>query len=321
VTTSGSINYSTSSQTIITEALELLGVLGEGQAPTTDQYTSAFRSLNMMAKTWQADGLNLFAIQKIYVFLRLGQPYYDLQATSQDYVTNTFGNRFVDGETLAASTTITLTDASDASIGMNIGIGVGGTHMFWTTITNIVGNVVTLLEPLSDDVSDGAVVYYYLTTANRPMRVLEAYTHRKDGSEIPVGKISRVDYYELSRKDTSGQVVQIYQDIQKDNARVYTWPTTNNEQDYLVLLCQRTLEDFDSLTDSPDYPQEWYMPLVYNLAMYMAPKFGIPSMDYQRLQQQAIQLYQTARGFDAEQEVSLYFKPDSWGLEIGRRGG
>ncbi len=319
--TSGSINYSTSSQTIITEALELLGVLGEGQVPTTDQYTSALRSLNMMTKTWQADGLNLFAIQKIYVFLRLGQPYYDLQATSQDYVTTSFGNRFVDGATSALSTTITLTDASDASIGMNIGIGVGGTHMFWTTITNIVGNVVTLQDALEDDVDDGAVVYYYLTTANRPMRVLEAYVHRKNGSEIPVGKISRVDYYELSRKDTSGQVIQLYQDIQKDNARIYTWPTSNSEQDYLILLCQRTLEDFDSLTDTPDYPQEWYMPLVYNLAMYMAPKFGTPAMDYGRIKEQAQYLYNMARGFDSEQETSMYMKPDAWGLEIGRRGG
>ncbi len=317
--TSGSINYSTSSQTIITEALELLGVLGEGESPNTNQYTSALRTLNTMAKTWQADGLNLFAINRIYVFLRLGQLYYDLSSVSQDYVTNTFGQRFVDGDAVATATTIDLDDASDASVGMNIGIGVGSTGMFWTTITNISSNTVTLADPLEDDVSDNAVVYYYMTTAQRPMRILESYVHRQNGTDVPVGKIGRVDYYELSRKDVSGQVVQMYQDIQRDSARIYVWPVSNNEQDYLILLCQRTLEDFDNLSDEPDYPQEWFMPLAYNLAAFLAPKFGTPQMDYTRIQQQATYLYEMARGFDVEQEVSTYFKPDSWGLEIGRR--
>lgn len=320
--TSGSINYSTSSQEIVTEALELLGVLGEGQSPTTDQYTSALRTLNMMTKTWQADGLNLFAVQTNYLFLKLGQEQYDLSSASQDDYTSQFGQQVTVGDVLSGSATITVEFGSDLSVGMNIGVGIPGSDMWWTTVANIATNVITLSDALEDDVGEGSLVYYYLTKANRPMRILEAYNHRGlANTDIPMGMIGRVDYYSLSRKDTAGQSVQLYYDPQIGESKLYVWPTNNSAQDYLILLCQRTLSDFDALTDEPDYPQEWYRPLCYNLAVSLAPKYGTPSMDYQRLWLLAKDTYEMARGFDVEQETSVYLKPDTWGSDIGRRGG
>ena len=64
---SGSTNFSVTRDDIINEALELLGVLGEGEVANTNQLTSASRTLNMMTKAWQADGLNLFAVQRSYL--------------------------------------------------------------------------------------------------------------------------------------------------------------------------------------------------------------------------------------------------------------
>ena len=60
--TSGSIDYSTSKNDIITEALQLVGVLGEGQSPSSDQLADCSRTLNMMTKAWQAEGFNLFTL-------------------------------------------------------------------------------------------------------------------------------------------------------------------------------------------------------------------------------------------------------------------
>jgi hypothetical protein len=87
-----------------------------------------------------------------------------------------------------------------------------------------------------------------------------------------------------------------------------------------MLICQRTLEDFDDAANEPDYPQEWFLPLAYGLAVMLAPKYGTPVQDYARIQQTAAQLYETAEGWDAEQQTSVYFKPDNWGIDIGRRG-
>lgn len=318
--TSGSINYSTSTQEIITEALELLGVLGEGEAYNTNQYESARRTLNSMVKMWQADHLNLFAVQEGYLFLEAGRPYYDLNFVTEDLFTTNFGQRFVDGDVTAPSNTITLDDAGDAGIGFYIGIATTGTEMFWTTITNIVGNVVTIADPIDEDVSDGAPVFYFQEKANRPMRILEAYLHKRSGTDIPLDILARVDYYTLSNKSANGQVTQVYYDPQIASGRLFVWPTSASELDYIRLIMQRTLDDFDNDTDEPDYPQEWYMPLAYNLAVALAPKYGTPQMDYTRIAQLAEAYYNTAKYWDSEQETSIFLKPNTWGMDIGRRG-
>lgn len=315
--TSGSINYSTSTNQIITEALELLGVLGEGESYNTNQYDSALRTLNSMVKMWQTDGLNLFAVQRLYLFPALGQPFYDMASTGQDLITNNFGLRFLDGDFASGVSTITLDDATDVSDGMYIGIQTSATGLFWTTIASIVGNDVTISDPLESDVSDGGKVYYFTTIANRPMRILEGYIHKNDGSEIPLEQLSRVEFYSLSNKSTSGQITQFYYDPQIGTGKLYVWPTGSSELDYIILLVQRTLEDFDNSTDEPDYPQEWYMPLAYNLAVALAPKYGTPSMDYNRIKELAATYYTASRRWDEEQETSVYLKPNTWKMDSG----
>lgn len=313
--TSGSIDYSTSTRAIITEALELLGVLGEGEDYNQAQYESARRTLNSMVKMWQADGLNLFAVQRLYLFPTLGRPYYDITTIGQDLITDNYGQRFLDADSNEGSFQVTLDDATDASIGFYIGIASSATRMFWSRISNINNGVVTLEDPLEDDVFDGAPVYYFRDMADRPMRILEAYIHKASGAEIPLEQLSRVDYYSLSNKATMGQITQFYYDPQIGTGRIYFWPTGGSELDYIILLAQRTLSDFDSASDEPDYPQEWYMALAYGLAVALSPKFGTPKMDYERLVQLSDVYYETAKHWDVEQETSLFMKPNTWKME------
>lgn len=58
--TSGSFDFSVDRDDIITEALQICGAIGDGETPTADQLTSCSRTLNMLIKAWQADGLQLF---------------------------------------------------------------------------------------------------------------------------------------------------------------------------------------------------------------------------------------------------------------------
>lgn len=58
--TSGSTNFNLTRNDAIQEALELIGVLAAGETAPAADITSAARSLNMMLKTWQADGLHLW---------------------------------------------------------------------------------------------------------------------------------------------------------------------------------------------------------------------------------------------------------------------
>lgn len=77
MTTSGSIDFSVSRDTIITESLMHLGVLGEGGTPTSSQISDASRTLNIMIKAWMArPNFNLWAIDRVALALVAGQQEY-----------------------------------------------------------------------------------------------------------------------------------------------------------------------------------------------------------------------------------------------------
>lgn len=61
MTTSGSTNYSTTRDTLISSALRVIGVIAQGETPTTTQVTEAAEALEMLVKAWQADGMPLWA--------------------------------------------------------------------------------------------------------------------------------------------------------------------------------------------------------------------------------------------------------------------
>jgi hypothetical protein len=74
--TSGSFNFAATRDDIITEALEYCGELAVGQSPSTNQITSCARTLNMLIKAWQADGLQLFRRKEYQVTLVAGDKDY-----------------------------------------------------------------------------------------------------------------------------------------------------------------------------------------------------------------------------------------------------
>lgn len=318
--TSGSIDFIVTTEDIVTEALELLGVLGEGESPTTAQLTSSKRTLNMMAKSWQAEGLNLFAVKRNFLFVEKGTTSYELSSTSSANFVTAFFQTTLSVASAATTNTVTVTSVTNIANGDSIGIFNDNAEVQWNTVIGApVGDVVTLTDNLEFNVDAGAVVYSYKQTAkaNRPMLVLESYNQIFNATAIPLEMISRIDYYELTNRTTGGVINQVYYDPQiGTGANLFVWPTGDDERNYLELLIQRTLEDFDGDTDNPDFPQEWYMPLATNLARALAPKYGTPQMDYSRIMQQAREWFSMAKDFDTELGTSMYIRPDTWGNDL-----
>lgn len=308
--TSGSIDFTVDRDDIITEALEILGVLGEDETPNSAQRTSMSRTLNMLVKTWQAEGLNLFAVQRTYLFLEKNKHEYTLTSSGDNFATS-FISTAVNGALSSGATTVTVDDASSMSSGNDIGIYQSDGTMHWTTISGSPsGNDVNLSAAITADVDDDAVVYYYTDEANRPMRILEAYHSQYLGDDTEIEIVSRKEYFSLPNKDTDGRVNQIYYDPQVTSPTLFVWPETDDPRDYLILIVQRTLDDFDSASDEADFPQEWYLPLAWNLAYLSANKYGVAYNDRFMIQQTAMQLYEVAFGFDNEHGTSVYFQPD-----------
>lgn len=78
MTTSGSTDFSLSRDDIIKRALRLVGVLAQGELPTTEQVDEASVALNGLVKAWQADGMPLWSLKERTVTLVSGQSIYTL---------------------------------------------------------------------------------------------------------------------------------------------------------------------------------------------------------------------------------------------------
>ncbi len=80
-------NLTLTATDIITEALEILGVLEEGETPGTDQNTSSLRSLNNIIKTWSAD-TQIFAQDEYTLDLTASTGQYSLGTANVGHVPN-----------------------------------------------------------------------------------------------------------------------------------------------------------------------------------------------------------------------------------------
>jgi len=309
VATSGSIDFSATRDDIIIEALEQMGVLAEGQTPSADQLTSMARTLNMLVKAWQGEGLNLFALQKLYVYLEKDKQEYDLGSTTTDHFSNEFNQTTTTAAAVATDTTIDVTSVTNMAVSDYIGIKLSDGTMQWTTVTNITTLTLTLNDALTGAMDSGTLIYFYTSKANRPMKIVNVVLRDSTSEQdTPIWTTSRQEYIELPNKGSDGAVNQIWYDPQVGTGILSVWPQSDTVDKYLVIWVQRTLEDFDSATDDADYPQEWLLPLALNLAALSCTKYGVPRFDRVYIKGLAVEYKKLAESFDTED--GFQFQPE-----------
>lgn len=323
--TSGSIDFELTRDNLITEAMEMIGVLPEGVSPTAAQLSSAATTLNAMLKHWQTTGTHLFVNQRLYLFLDKADREYNLNqaAASSDHLTASFYATAIDGAVEAGTAAITVDDGTNISDSDAIGIFTSNSDMHWTTVAS--GGGTTSITLTADDetydFADEAVVYTYTTKASRPQKIIYA-SHRfkpvldfgfhdsLDGSETVIDMLARTDYADLSNKAAAGQRVnQAYYDKTWPNAVLRVWPEPDRGGDYLVLWCQRPLEDVDSANDNFDLPQEWTLAIAANLALWLTTKFGVSDRTFGRIAALARECKMEAESGDTEDYIKLEMDP------------
>lgn len=319
--TSGSIDFELTRDDVITEAMEMLGVLPEGVSPTAAQLTSCARTLNAMLKHWQTTGTHLFVNQRLYLFLQKADREYNLNQTaaSSDHLTASFYATALNGAVEATNTAITVDDGANISDSDNIGIFTSNNDMHWTTVASGGGtaSIVLTADDEEYDFADEAVVYTYTTKASRPRKILHA-THRVkpvsdygfhdslDGTETTVDVLARTDYADLSDKAAAGtRVNQMYYDKTWPNAVARVWPAPDVGGGYLVLWCERPIEDVDSASDNFDLPQEWSLAIASNLAMWLTTKFGVSDRTFGRVAALARECKMEAESGDSEEYMKF----------------
>jgi hypothetical protein len=313
--TSGSNDFTQNRLDIITEAMELLGVLGEGEVPNSAQITTAARTLNMMVKHWQNRGHNLQATQRVIVFLEKDKQRYsfgvDNPSTESDRccLEDDFIPTTLTADAAALATVLQVGDTTGMAAADEIGIETTGGTLFWTTIVSVDSSTqVTITTGLDAAASSGNNVYTFTTRVSRWRKVLNALVITSENVEVPVEVIERQDYADLSIKDAVGRINQVFYLPTWKISNLFVWTTTDDETDYLKLWVQRPIEDVDSDTDDMDLPQEWYLAISQNLAIYLAPKFGTSEKRYSMIKVEANQSLLDAESDDGEER--LYITPD-----------
>lgn len=62
-TTSGSYDFTTNRDGIITRALRIIGAIGQGETPSSTAVTEAAEALNDLCKAWESDGMQLWCLK------------------------------------------------------------------------------------------------------------------------------------------------------------------------------------------------------------------------------------------------------------------
>lgn len=304
---SGSIDFAATRDDLITEALEQLGVLSEGESPNASQLTSCSRTLNMMLKSWQATETNLFAIQKAYIFMQNDQVKYELSSSTSDHWATTIVNTAMAVAGVATDSTITVDSSTGMSDADVIGIELGSGTIQWTTINGApASDVITLTVALTGAAAISNRVYTYTTLANRPMKILEAVrTDAASNNDIPIFVRSLRHYTELPNKTTEAPVNTIYFDPQRTTSYIYVWPEPDRVDVFLTIWIQRTLDDLDAASNDVDYPQEWFLAIALNLAMYLASKYGVTGTQYRQISLMALTAREEAESWDTEDGFTI----------------
>ncbi len=307
--TSGSTDFSINRDDIITFALKKLGRIAEGDTPNTDQVLDAAFELNMMVKHWQAPGLNLWAVKKGFLFLEKDTSEYNLGATG-DHATTAYLKTEMRVAAIAAATTLEVDSTTGMTALDNIGVIQDDGTSHWTTIASITdSDTLVLTTGLVSAAAIDKEIYTYTTKIDRPLKITGMWRRDDFGADIPINMITRQTYDELTNKTADNKAVQAYYDPQLTNGILSVWSEPTDLTDILVFRYQRPFDDFDASSDTPDFPQEWYLSLGYGLAALLCDTYGVSETIARKIEGKAAFFKAEAMEFDAE-EGSIFLTPE-----------
>lgn len=145
---------------------------------------------------------------------------------------------------------------------------------------------------------------------SKPLRVLEAYYSDSNSLWRPLDVMSWNTYNGLSNQTQKGAITGVFPNKQQTALTVTTWlvPDAQAATGTLQLLIQQQITNVISLTDSMNFPREWFMALHWGLADEICT--GQPDSIIMRCQQRAMMYKEKLEDWDQE-DASIFFQPNS----------
>lgn len=310
--TSGSVSFSMTAERVIDKAFAKIGVKEAEQALESFEFQDGIDALNLMIKSWGAQGLHLWTKDEGVLFLDVGKTDYNLGPAGDEA---TRLDDFIGTTSTAAKVATDVIIAVASTAGMvaadNVGVELDDNTRHWTTIASVDSPTqITITAGLPSASKSGSTVFTFTSLIQRPQRILSC--RRKtfaDDNEIPVNSWSRQEYFNQVNKTSTGTVVNCYYSPQLDDGRLYVWQTASSVNDFLRFTFERPIEDILIGDDNLDFPVEWLEAIIYNLAMRLADDYDVPVTKVQTVSAKAVQFLDDLLGWDEEME-SLNLQPD-----------
>lgn len=148
----------------------------------------------------------------------------------------------------------------------------------------------------------------------KPLRIESAYYLDSNSNSRPlIGPLSWNEYLLLSNRTTQGSINSFFVNKQRTEIDVSFWlvPDTSAATGTAHLLIRQQIGVFTGITESLNFPQEWFLALTWILADEKST--GQPQSVIDRCEKKAFLYTKKLRDWDIE-DGSVYFTPD-------RRGG
>ena len=301
---SGSYNFLVTRNDVIAGALRVLGVIGEGDTPSTEQYTTGTEALNIMCKAWIAEGLPIWLVKEIWVELGQGKDSYTIGSFASSgkasaTVTGQFPQKVYQAWLRDRTAVATGWVANTAKAQSDTVYPTTDNGFYYNCTTS--GTTHATTEPTWPTVSGGTVTDGTI--------VWTAVTWNK--IDVPMTVLSEQEYNILGNKSSLGQPVQVFYKKLRTYGELKTFPVCDSGSNgkRLYILAQTPYADFDGATDDADFPVEFSRALKFGLANELSFEYGFPAKERDQLERRAEQYKAQVYGFEQEEE-SLSFQID-----------
>ena len=279
--TSGSVNFSQDAESIVRDVLYASNSLSPGEDLEEHLSQMTIRCLNRMFKALQSTGVLIWTYQEAYLFPNLTNNAYTIGEAGTAHFTDSAVITTLTAAAASSATTLSL-----VSTGMTVGDYVGieltaGTRQ-WTTIATIPGATsITITDALTSAAASGNNVFTYTTKSKYPISIPSVrYYDYSAALERPLQEDERSNYYDTPDKSISATTNMYFYDAgNQQTGTLNIFPLPDDIADYMKVTYERQIQDIDSLSDSIDFPSQWYNAIIYMAAVDLSPFLRIKADD------------------------------------------
>lgn len=292
MTTSGSVNYSITRNKIIKHALLLCNGIEEDETPNNSTIESSNEFLNMLVKDLNTDF-------PIWGTVNHTIPLYDLK---QSYTIGPNGNKNVNRplkitqgrRVIGGSTTETpiFQESRQGYMELPQKDTQSPVNIFYydTQLTQGVLYVWGVSNTSSTSLTDGSTDQwtdspttpgeYYYTGSDISAEPHYVFVNGSELTEGTLGSLSSGEYAWGDQDSLGANTLYVYQSSDPDSQAAGYIKVLTSDPDKIIVTAHRPLEDFDDADNTPDFPQEAYLTLVYGLAELLCPMYDTSRLNF-----------------------------------------